>query len=204
MYLSFSSELTKERIIESAKKEFLKNGFVNANLREIATNAKATTGAVYNHFKGKDGLFEAIVGDFAKELLSQFTKLHDEVESGYDFDSTETAEEMGKGTYQVLNFLYSDFLRAKLLFCCSVGTKYENIADKMIEVEEQASIRVIESVNFKLSKINRFFVHVIATSGINNMLEAIRHDLTREEAFEYISKVQKFYYAGTKEILGNL
>ncbi len=201
--MSYSSELTKERIIVCAKEEFLKKGFINANLREISTNAKATTGAIYNHFKGKDGLFDAIVGDFAEELLSLFTKLHNEVEGDYDFDSAKTSEDMGVGTYEVLNFLYSDFPLAKLLFCCSVGTKYENFADKMVDIEEQASIRVIEGVNFKLDKINRFFVHVIATSGINNMLEAIHHDLSKEEAFEYISKVQKFYYAGTKEILGN-
>ncbi len=202
IYLSYSSELTKERIIDCAKKDFLMKGFLNTNLREIAMNAKATTGAVYNHFKGKDGLFEAIVEEFATNLLELYKRVHEEVEGQYDFDSADITENMGKGTNEVLEYLYSDFERSKLLFCCSTGTKYEKFVDELIEIEEKSSLAFMENDNFKPTKINKFFVHVISTSGINNMLEAIHHDLTREEAFEYIGMVQKFYYAGTKEILG--
>ncbi len=202
MYLSYSSELTKERIIACAKEEFLNKGFINANLREIALNAKATTGAVYNHFKGKDGLFEAIVGAFADNLLELYIKAHEEAEEQFDFDSAGVADYVGNGTNLILEYLYSDFELSKLLFCCSVGTKYEKFVDKLIEVEEKSSIEFMLNDNFKLTKVNKFFVHVISTSGLNNMLEAIHHDLTKEEAFEYIGKIQKFYYAGTKEILG--
>ncbi len=202
VYLSYSSEFTKERIIACAKEEFLKKGFANANLREIAKNAKATTGAVYNHFKGKNGLFEAIVGDFAHKLIELYTTAHEQVQGQYDFDSADITENMGKGTALILDYLYSDFERSKLLFCCSSGTKYEKFVDRLIEIEEKSSLAFMENDNFKPTKINKFFVHVISTSGLNDMLEAIHHDLSREEAFEYIGKIQKFYYAGTKEILG--
>ncbi len=109
---------------------------------------------------------------------------------------------MGKGTNLILEYLYSDFDRSKLLFCCSTGTKFEKFVDELIEVEEKSSIDFMKNDNFKPTKINKFFVHVIATSGLQNMLEAIHHDLSKEEAYEYIGKIQKFYYAGTKEILG--
>ncbi len=201
--MSYSSELTKERILACAKAEFLEKGFSNTSLREIATNAKATTGAVYNHFKGKDDLFEAIVGEFADKLLELYKRTHEEIEGQYDFDSADITENMGKGTNLILEYLYSDFELSKLLFCCSKGTKYEMFVEGLIEVEEKSSLAFMENDNFELTKINKFFVHVISTSGIDNMLEAIRHDLSREEAFEYIGKIQKFYYAGTKEILGN-
>ncbi len=201
IYLSYSSDLTKERIITSAKREFLDKGYLNASLRDISSNANATTGAIYNHFKGKDGLFESIVGDFANKLLALFQQVHDEVVDEYDFDSAETNDGIGKGMFQVLDFLYSNFELSKLLFCCSVGTKYEKLIDEMIEIEEAASLRVLETENFKLTKINKFFVHVMATSGINNMFEAINHDLTRSEAFEYIGKIQKFYYEGSKALI---
>ncbi len=200
--LSYSSELTRERIIVSAKEEFLKKGFVNTSLREIASGAKATTGAVYNHFNGKDDLFEAIVGEFAEKLLMLYKKAHEEVEGQYDFDNTEITGSVGKGTNEILDYLYSDFERSKLLFCRCAGTKYENFVDELIEIEENSSFVFMENSNFKLTQINKFFVHVISSSGLNNMLEVIHHDLSKEQAFEYIGKIQKFYYAGTKEILG--
>ena len=200
--MSYSSELTKERILECAKKEFLEKGFANTSLRQISTNAKATTGALYNHFDGKEGLFEAIVGDFADKLFELYKKAHEEIEGNYDFESDDITKNMGKGTSLILEYLYSDFELSKLLFCCSSGTKYEKFAQKLIEVEEKSLLEFMENDNFQLTKINKFFVHVISTSGLNNMLEAIYHDLSKEEAFEYIGKIQKFYYAGTKELLG--
>ncbi len=200
--MSYSSELTKERILTCAKVEFLKNGFINTNLREIAKNAKVTTGALYNYFDGKDALFEAIVGEFADNLLKLYKKVHKEAEEQYDFESADITENMGQGTKIVLEYLYSNFELSKLLFCASANTKYEKFVDELIDIEEKASLLYMESINFELKKINRFFVHVISTSGLNNMLEAIHHDLSREEAIEYIGKIQKFYYKGTKEILG--
>ncbi len=187
--------------MQCAKEEFLEKGYEQANVRTIATKARATTGAVYNHFHSKSGLFDAIVSEFATKLLSLFTKAHYDSMEHYDFDDKNTEDCVGRGTNLVLDFVYSDFDLSKLLFCHSKGTKYEYLIDKMITIEEESSIQMLASKGFPLDKINRFFIHVIATSGMQNMIEAIRHDLTKEEAFLYMNKVQKFYYAGTKEVL---
>lgn len=40
------SEITKDKILQSAKTEFLENGFIAASLRTIAGNASLTTGAM--------------------------------------------------------------------------------------------------------------------------------------------------------------
>ncbi|HAC31005.1 MAG TPA: TetR/AcrR family transcriptional regulator, partial [Treponema sp.] len=58
-----SSIETKNRLLESAKKEFLEKGFTAASLRTIAANAGVTTGAMYRHFKDKDAFFCALVDD---------------------------------------------------------------------------------------------------------------------------------------------
>ncbi len=200
--MSYSSELTKERILKCAKDEFLQNGFINANIRVIANNAKATTGAIYNHYKSKSGLHEAIVGKFAAELLELFDIVHSEVPSDLAFETKAKDEGMANGTAQVLGFVYEHLEEAKILFFLSTGTKYERYVDRLIEIEEQASLKELVKENFEITKTNRFFLHVMATSGINNMLSVIEHDLTKEEAFEYLEMIHRFYYAGTKEILG--
>ena len=61
--MSYCSDLTKERIMECAKAEFLKKGFQAAQLKDIVTAAKVTTGAVYRHFKDKEALFLALIED---------------------------------------------------------------------------------------------------------------------------------------------
>ena len=43
--MSYCSDLTKERIMECAKAEFLKKGFQAAQLKDIVTAAKVTTGS---------------------------------------------------------------------------------------------------------------------------------------------------------------
>ena len=67
-----SDNETRQKLIDSAKKEFFENGFAKASLRKICTNAGVTTGALYFFFKNKDDLFSAIVAPpliKLKELL---------------------------------------------------------------------------------------------------------------------------------------
>ncbi len=200
--MSYSSKQTKQRILKSAKSEFLSKGFLGANMREIAKSAKVTTGAMYNHFQNKEMLFEAIVGIFADEMLSLFIDAHNVIPHDANFFQESTRDSMMDGSFDVLGFIYSNLDEAKLLFFNAAGTKYEKFTDKLIEIEEIASIKSLEAENFEFTEVNRFFVHVMSTSGVNNMLEAVHHDLSREDAFKYMEQIQRFYYAGVKEMLG--
>ena len=49
------------KLLESARKEFSKCGFLNASLKNICDNAGITTGALYKRYKGKHELFCAVV-----------------------------------------------------------------------------------------------------------------------------------------------
>ena len=53
---------TKERLLISAKKEFVEKGYLQASLRNICKNAGVTTGALYFFFQDKEDLFAAVVG----------------------------------------------------------------------------------------------------------------------------------------------
>ena len=60
---------TREKILNAAKREFLNKGFADTNVRAVAQEAGVTTGALYNLFKNKDGIFEALVGGVFDEFL---------------------------------------------------------------------------------------------------------------------------------------
>lgn len=54
------AELTRQSIINAARKVFLARGVSRSNLEHIATQADVTRGAVYWHFKNKTEIFHAI------------------------------------------------------------------------------------------------------------------------------------------------
>lgn len=51
---------TKEKLLVSAKSEFMEKGYAKASLRKICADAGVTTGALYFFFKGKEDLFRSL------------------------------------------------------------------------------------------------------------------------------------------------
>ncbi|MBU5486033.1 TetR/AcrR family transcriptional regulator [Clostridium sp. MSJ-11] len=74
----------KQRILDAAISVFIEKGFEEASMREIASAAGLTTGAIYHHFKNKDELFYHAV----KEAMYFAQKLSERDESS-NLKSTE-------------------------------------------------------------------------------------------------------------------
>lgn len=62
---------TTFRILESAKDNFLHNGYQEASLKTICNQAGVTTGAFYHRFSGKEALYRAVVEPASKKLLDE-------------------------------------------------------------------------------------------------------------------------------------
>lgn len=201
--MSYSSDLTRNRILECAKEEFLNLGFQNVSMRKIAENAKVTTGALYNHFKNKEDLFDELVLNVANELFRLFKEEHENCTSIESYDAENSYEILSKSTDYVLDFIYDNFDEMKLIICSSQGTKYDNYVESLIEIEEKSSRNMLIKSKVNISEKDNFFIHVMSSSGMNNMFEAVKHDLSKKEAIYYMNKIKHFYYAGWSEMLGN-
>ena len=57
------------RLLASAQAEFMKHGYLKAELKTICENADITTGAVYKRYRGKEDLFSAVVEETANALI---------------------------------------------------------------------------------------------------------------------------------------
>lgn len=57
------SEETAARVRRTAGRLFAERGYAGVGLEEVAAAAAVTRGAVYHHYAGKRGLFEAVVAD---------------------------------------------------------------------------------------------------------------------------------------------
>ncbi len=60
---------TKEKLLDSAKREFLEKGYMKASLRTICKNAGVTTGALYFFFQDKEDLLKELVEEPLKGLM---------------------------------------------------------------------------------------------------------------------------------------
>ncbi len=56
-------ETTRLQIEDAAIELFMKNGYHGTSMRQIAEQAGLALGGIYNHFKSKDEIFEAIIVD---------------------------------------------------------------------------------------------------------------------------------------------
>ena len=77
---------TKNKLLISAREEFIEKGYLKASLRNICKNAGVTTGALYFFFQDKEDLFDAVVSKAVngiwKIMQSHFQDESDMVEEG--------------------------------------------------------------------------------------------------------------------------
>src|SRR5262245_43230067 len=52
---------TRERILDVAEALFAERGFAGTSVRDIAASAGLTAASLYNHFDGKEALYDAVL-----------------------------------------------------------------------------------------------------------------------------------------------
>lgn len=194
-----------ERILDSAKKEFLKNGYVDASLRTIAANADTSTNSIYVRFKDKEGLFSAIVEPVMNEMMDMFRNVQ---ETFHGFDDETQRREMGEySSNEMLNmidYIYDNLDVFHLLLDASYGTKFQNFVDELVRLETEYTYKWMEATGCRLKvegDITRNLLHIINTSYFEGVFEVIRHDMSREEAKSYISIIGKYHHQGFMAIV---
>jgi len=191
---------TKEKFLEEGKKEFLKLGFKETSLRQLCKNLGFTLGAFYGYFKSKEDLFDAIVSVPAEKLLDCYTKYHvDYMEQDPRTQFDHIGDCSAYALETMLNYMYEYFEEFKLLFCCSVGTKYEPYFEQFISIEVSSTrkfFNLMKENGILFVEIDDQLSHNLATMLFKGIVEIFEHDMTYEYAKGYVHKLQLFYTAG--------
>jgi AcrR family transcriptional regulator len=201
-----TSEDTKRHILVSAKKEFLEKGFSGASLRTIAADAGVTTGALYRHFKDKNALFAAIVGDTvdtAAEIiknaeLRELNFLTAELPHGIKNDHQDE-------TFKVLiDYIYDRFDILTLLLAKSSGSTYENFLQDVTDMYAGMCQALVKELHRKkiIITIDCLTVHVLASCLVTSVKEIILHRIPRKKAAEFLGNIHTFYHYGWMHLFG--
>ena len=206
--MGHSPARTRARILEAALAEFRDRGYERAGLRRIAAAARVTTGAVYNHFGSKEGLFDALVGESAAELMAAWTAGRDGDAGTPPADmpadrtgrsADRTAAFSADRTGRILDLVYSRVEIFELLLCRARGTGYERLPEQLARIEAEAYRRLPGITD---SVADRLLVRTLAAGGVEALRAALEHRLTRPEARRYMERIARFRLAGWAGLLG--
>ncbi|MCR5733969.1 MAG: TetR/AcrR family transcriptional regulator [Lachnospiraceae bacterium] len=186
------------RLLQSARDEFTRNGFIKADLKTICDNAGVTTGAVYKRYKGKEELFCAVVKNTV-EILDSFVAVRT------DMDFSKMTDEEVRDTWNMNDIFILDLFKTLwkirddfvLLLEKSAGTVYEkyghefalHMTDAYMQYYTEAKKRGLASAD-----ISRDEMHVLCTSFWTAIYEPFVHKMTWKEIEEHCKVMCRFYH----------
>ena len=196
---------TQQKILEIGKRDFLAKGFKDASLRKIVAEAGFTKGAFYGYYPDKAALFEALVSEAADGLIEQFKAAQD---AHFDLipenKTSESRELSTKYLLHFVNYIYDYFEEFKLVLCCSKGTKYENYIHELVELEVSRTEKYYAILKEKgkiIGRVSHDLHHMITSAYFTAVFETIVHDMSREQAIEYVEELAIFFNSGWEGLL---
>ncbi len=197
---------TLDRIHRAAKTEFLEKGYKDASLRNIVKSVGMTTGAFYGYYKSKEELFAALVGEHYAYLLNCFQKAQKEFTDLPHEQQPEVMSEIsGACMFDMLHYAYEHLEECKLILCCSEGTKFSGLIDEMVEIEAAATHayqEVLQELGRPSPQIDPALEHILITGMFHTFFELVIHEMSLQNAENYVKEMRAFYTAGWMKIMG--
>ena len=201
-----SDNPTLEKIHQTATAEFLEKGFQGASLRNIVKSAGVTTGAFYGYYSSKEALFAALVEPCAAAVMGRFmTAQTDFAQLPKEEQPAHMGQESGDCVDWMIDYMYSHWEAFKLLICCSSGTPYDQFVHNMVDIEVEYTFRyinVLKDLGHTVPELDRELCHMIASGMFEGMFEVLRHDMPKERAVRFVTRLREFYTAGWIKIMG--
>ncbi len=197
---------THEKLLESAKKSFLQDGYERSNLRKICSEANITTGAFYRHFEDKDSLFAALVSPVITDMIEMYNSASGESYTSINSkDITQLWETNERTVHIFLDYIYDHFEVFKLLLTCADGTSHSDFLNRAVEFEvKQATefFRFAQQQGICVNVIEEEALHILINSYFSSLAEFVVHDYPKKAAIKHSKILVRFFNAGWKEILG--
>lgn len=199
-------EGTLEKVIDSAKAEFLTLGFEKASMRNIAKTAGVTTGALYVRFPNKDSLFGALVQPVINELFAMFSE---SANMGMEYLRSGKVEEAysqsGEYLAFLLDYVYNSIDVFRLLLNCAAGSSYENFFETVVAWQVKYATEYLEQKHLAdgaIPELAQDELHLLISAQYYAVFEVVRHDIQRDEAVRLINTIARFFNPGWHQFFG--
>ncbi len=204
-----NSRETIEKLLQSAKKEFIEKGYMKASLRNICKDAGMTTGALYFFFKDKDDLFRGVVGGPLRELQAVLeTHMLAELEElkHYTPDRRVNLEDDIAVAEETVRILFKYKEEYELLITKAQGSSFENVVDDMADLLNAHYADVFWAMKGyrskkQMTKEDKFIVHWMAHDQVDIFVHLLTHCKSEKEAQKQLKGLFGYIIGGWYGVL---
>ncbi|MCM1157317.1 MAG: TetR/AcrR family transcriptional regulator [Bacteroidales bacterium] len=190
---------TRNKLLDSAKQEFLEKGYMKASLRTICKNAGVTTGALYFFFRDKEDLLKQLVEEPLQGIIS-IIQLHlsEELSMDSSFASTDEDSEDIRAASEIVHFMYQNYDVFEILLTKSQGSAYEDVVSRFADWGEQHYNALAEMTAAKLevSKPDHYMIHWMAHMQVDAFIHLFTHEPDEEKAVRHMEEIVVYLVSG--------
>ncbi len=202
---------TKEKLLVSAKTEFMEKGYAKASLRKICANAGVTTGALYFFFKDKEDLLRSIVEKPFQELMemmnTHFAK--DTLILTYwnvnkeNLNILECKGDNEEFVQLLIHNLYANRDAFLLLLTKCQGTVFENCVDKVVDMMEKGYRVMAERMAEQTPgmQVNSYILHWMIHMHIDAFIHLLTHEPDEQMAFQNMCRIMDYLVKGWLQLI---
>lgn len=194
-----------EKIVMAAKKEFMIYGFKDASMRRIASDSGMSVSGLYKHFKSKEDMFSALVEPVYDDFVRLYRKVADETRRTLNMTDISHIWERSDEIVQIMKYIYENFDTFYLIICKSEGTGYEDFLHDMAKLGEEVTLELMKQLTSMGVKLNDFSMkefHLLMTTYVDAVFQAVRHNFTKDEAYRYAETLDNFFTPAWKTFFG--
>ena len=190
-------------ILTAARAEFIRKGFKDASMRDIARRANVGLSNIYNYFRNKDEIFLAVVSPAKESIFAYVKRQHNEENMDFDLMSTIHHQERTIEEYIRLLDKYREELRVLLYH--SEGSSMKNFRDDFTEYLTEVSDRHVVMIRKRsphANEVSSFFIHSLCAYMVSIVGEIVTHNLSKQKMREFFREYFKYETAGWRELIG--
>lgn len=192
-----------ERILTTARDQFLAKGYKDTNMRTIADKTGVGLSNIYNYFNNKDVIFREVLAT-ALAAIDTHLELHN-CEANLTIDIFSSRDYMQGQAESLVNLIHQHREELVILLFKSHGSSLEGFRDDFIDRHTQVGLSYLQLMKQRYPHINidfsEFFVHTMSSWWISIIGELVMHDLTKKELTRFVSEYVEFATAGWKKIM---
>ena len=194
----------KQRILQVAHREFIKNGVQRTCIRNVARKAGVTVGNLYHYFDSKDTLFCAVLQPLLT-ALDRYILSHND-EEFLSINVFDLRQQQVNHITTMLTLVKQFRPELRLLLFNAKGTSLEGYKNKIIDHQMKVGMEYLRLMKERYPHINTdispFLTHLTCSTWMTLFCELVEHeDYSEEEIKLALEQYVTFGMAGWKELM---